>query len=119
MTEGYKRRNGNWTRSDETEGKIIAGAIMRWLGITFLLRETNLVGYNSWWPVFAIGMSIIFIAKGIRDYQEDGNWSDASGSFIAGSVFLILGLGSYFSFYNWWPILLIAIGASIIFGAKR
>jgi hypothetical protein len=120
MTESnINRRVENWTRRVEDEGQIIGGAIMVWLGITFLLSEMNYISYNMWWPVFATGMGVVLVAKGVLGYRYRYHRSDANGYVIGGAVFLILGLGSFFSFHNWWPMILILIGISTIVGADR
>lgn len=90
-----------------------------WVGISFLLREMINFEYSKWWPLFATGMGIIFVTRGVLSYLNRSYRSEATGFFIGGIVFLVLGPGSYVGFVNWWPVLLILIGLSIIFGRTR
>ena len=108
-----------WGRRLEEEGKVFGGVFMMWLGVSFLLKEMNYIRDSMWWPVFAAGFGVLLILRGIMVYQNTSFWSEAKGHIFGGAFFIFLSFASYMNFDNWWPVILIGIGLSIILGRGR
>ena len=87
-------------------------------GGTFLIGLAVLFIINWWWPgiMFVIGIALI-----VRAVAEGRNWMDERGGLVClgiGVFFTLLNILRIFSF-NWWPLILIAIGAYLLFGNRR
>ena len=121
MTEVHDNGNRvkNWTRRVEEEGKIAGGMVTMWLGATFLLREINYIKGSMWWPVFASGLGVLLILRGISVYQNGGYWSETKSHVFGGAFFMFIGLAKYADFTAIWPVILIGSGLAVILGADR
>ncbi len=102
-------------RSLEDEGKVFGGVFMMWLGVSFLLKEMHYIRSSLWWPVFAAGLGILLILRGLMVYQSSGYWTNSKKHIFGGGFFLMLSLMRYYNFQNWWPIILVVIGLATIF----
>ena len=96
--------------TDKRANEIFGGTFLIGLAILFLI--------NWWWPgiMYVIGIALI-----IRAVAEGKNWMEERGGLIAlgiGVVFTVIDLLKLFSF-NWWPLILIAIGLYLLFGSRR
>ncbi len=96
--------------------KIVLGAILVFIGITFFLETSGLLSYlnlNAWtiiwllWPLFFLGMGIRMIL----------NQNITAGIVFTslGIIFLLTQLFHWGFFSVLWPVILIAIGLSVIF----
>lgn len=107
----------------ETEG--VFGAFF-WLtlGVFFILRNFDFIPYRAWpWEIVIVAIGVGYLGK---FFFKPSDW----GLLIPSAAFLVLGGGAlldyygviYFPFYDlerYWPILLIAIGAGILFKSTR
>ena len=112
-------RTNTWGRRLEEEGKVFGGVFMMWLGVSFLLKEMNYIRDSMWWPVFAAGFGVLLVLRGIMVYQNTSILDESKGHVFGGAFFIFLSLASYMNFDNWWPIILIGIGLSLILGRGR
>ena len=112
-------RTNTWGRRLEEEGKVFGGVFMMWLGVSFLLKEMNYIRDSMWWPVFAAWFGVLLVLRGIMVYQNTSIWDESKGHVFGGAFFIFLSLVSYLNFDNWWPVILIGIGLSIILGKGR
>jgi hypothetical protein len=98
-------------------GGIMGGLILLWLGVTFLLQQYYNVSDDKWGSLFLAGVGIIVILSGVMFYTQKGNWRAASGLIIGGFVITVIAMVSYFGFTDWWPFLMILLGAWFIINA--
>ena len=99
------------------EGKISGGILVAWLGGSFFLKEVSLISGQLWWPVFAAGIGVLLILRGIMIYENTKYWSNDKGAFIGGAFFILLSLLSFVNFsslVNFWPIIVVILGISIV-----
>jgi predicted membrane protein len=93
-------------------GKIVIGMAIIVVGVALLLKQLGIY-YPGWivsWPMLLI---VIGLANGVKHQFKNSSW------FIMvaiGTVFLIEKIVPEFSFSQYWPVALIAIGIWFIFG---
>ena len=51
-----KDNHENGTMVEESNGKMIGGTIMVWLGVSFILTQIGLVPSHLWWMVYTFGL---------------------------------------------------------------
>jgi hypothetical protein len=100
-------------------GGIMGGLILLWLGVTFLLQQYSYVSTNNWGSTFFAGLGIIVILRGGIFYIQKGSWRAASGLIIGGLVITVIAVTSYYNITDWWPFLVIILGAWFILNAFR
>jgi putative Mn2+ efflux pump MntP len=117
MTEinGSKRNplGGNAIIKAKTSG----GILLAWLGGSYFLKEMSIINSHLWWPVFAAGIGVLLILRGIMIYEKTKYWSNDKGAFIGGAIFILLSLLSFVnlgSLASYWPVLVVILGISIV-----
>jgi hypothetical protein len=111
------------------------GAIIIWAGLVLLADNMGMLAglrfadvsfpamrflarLEAWGLIFLGAGVIVLIEAGVRYFVPSyrrGAW----GNVILGFVFIGVGLGSWIGWNVVWPLILIAIGASILLGASR
>lgn len=99
----------------EGKGKMIGGTIMVWLGISFLLTQSGIVPAHMWWMVYTFGLGSIFMLSAASQYMSNGYTTETMKAFIFASIWFIPGFFILTAPLNLWPVLLVVIGASMIF----
>jgi hypothetical protein len=107
------------TASPRIAGRLVAGAILLGLGTLFLLDNFGVVDARDvlrYWPA-------ILLALGLTKLLAPGRPEDRTGGIVltvVGGVFLMRALHvPWFRIRMIWPILLLALGASLIWQAVR
>ena len=88
---------------------------MVWLGISFTLTQSGLVPSHLWWMVYTFGLGGIFMLIALSKYMKYGYTNKTVNSFIFAGIFFVPGFFILTAPLNLWPIILIAIGALLIF----
>jgi hypothetical protein len=110
----------------KAHGGVFAGTLLFLLGLFFLLRETDVLmdPMSDLWPIILIIVGVSFTMVFLFRPQE---W----GMLIPGGILLVIGVVillwnyRYISRYtmsgifNWWPLILIAIGAWLLLGRRK
>jgi len=99
-------------------GNTSGSFLVTWLGGSFFLKEMSIISGQLWWPVFSAGIGVLLVIRGIMIYKNTKYWSNDKGAFIGGAFFILLSLLSFVNFgalINWWPVLIIVLGISLIF----
>ena len=101
-------------------GLPIGGIVIIAIGVIFLLGNFGFHLPPHWWAVLLLIPAVGLLVTAIRFYRVDATMNGrAMGPAIGGVLLLAMALAIFFGL-NWglfWPIVLIAVGASII--AKR
>jgi len=116
MTEINGNRRIAGGGSSVIDGKISGGILVAWLGVSFFLKEMSLINGHLWWPVFASGIGVLLILRGVMIYENTKYWSNDKGAFIGGAFFILLSLLSFVNFEylaNFWPVIIVFLGISI------
>ncbi|MBI2937000.1 MAG: zinc ribbon domain-containing protein [Thaumarchaeota archaeon] len=102
--------------SGDRTGAVTGGLILIWLGISFYLAQTNVIPWANWWAYFLTGLGVIIIVNGLIRYSEYRY--NPTGAFIGGAVLVVIGLtflmGVRDFWRDFWPVILIIIGAVVI-----
>jgi len=109
------------------KGAVFPGTILFLIGIFFFLRNYELVEYyyvREIWPIFIIIVGIGFLALFIAKPSDTGVLIPAVILIFFGGVSLldklyIIDLEIWEIVADYWPVILIFIGASIIFGSLK
>lgn len=99
------------------EGKTSGGILVVWLGVSFFLIEMSVITGSLWWPVFAAGIGVLLILRGVMIYEKTKYWSNDKGAFMGGAFFILLSFLSFVNFSalaNYWPVLIIILGSKIV-----
>ena len=109
------------------KGAIFPGTILLLVGVFFFLRNYDIMPYyylSDFWPIFLIIFGLAFFAVFVT---KPSDW----GVLIPGCLFLFLGVIFFLKIYRiiyweiweivgqYWPVILIVIGGSIILGSLK
>ncbi len=100
-----------------TWNAIMGGLILLWLGITFLLHPYGILTAINEGALFMMGLGVIIALRGLLLYMQVSNWRAASGLIIGGCVVALIGVSSLIGWRDWWPFIIILIGAWIMINA--
>lgn len=100
-------------------GRLIFGLVVIWVGLLFLLDEFGLLDASAilrWWPVAMLGFGLMRLAGiGVRQHFATGIVLT-----MLGGWFLLRAAGfSPFGITEFWPIILIVLGAIMVTGGLR
>jgi LiaF transmembrane domain len=99
--------------SGDRAGPLLGGLVLVWLGVSFYLAQSGTVSWSNWWAYFIIGLGVIVIFQGVVHYSQSRR--PFAGFFIGGAVLILVGVFFVESFaYDFWPLILIVIGAAVI-----
>jgi predicted membrane protein len=98
-------------------GQILIGALVIGLGLLFLLDNLNVVDFHDayrFWPV----VFIVFGVARISDTRTPNGMITGGVLIVIGLMLTLRGLGFvYFSWRTIWPLLLMVVGAGVIYKA--
>jgi hypothetical protein len=94
----------------ERSDQVFGGVFLIGLAVLFLT--------SYWWPgiMFVLGIALL-----ARTYAEGQSLTSNLGPWVLIGIGLVFALGRVFAFIgdvNWWPLLLIALGAYMLFGDR-
>jgi hypothetical protein len=98
-------------------GGVMGWLILLWLGVTFLLQQYYYIPNSKWGSVFFAGLGIIVALRGVMFYTQRGSWRAASGLILGGLVIAVIAVVSYYDYTDWWPFLVIILGAYFVLNA--
>jgi hypothetical protein len=97
--------------------KITGGLILILLGVLFLFTEMDKISWTDWWAYFLVGLGGIFLLEAlIRALSAEGRRA-VGGRIVAGLILLVIGGSQLIGFEEWWPLVLIAVGAGVLISA--
>jgi len=107
------------------KGGVFPGSVLFLIGLFFFLRNYDIIPYSyDVWPIYIIILGLGFLALFIVKPRD---W----GTLIPAAIFLFFGIVSLFNIYyiidwdawdmvgDYWPIILILIGVSIIISSLK
>lgn len=133
MNENYQEQpysinpqfRGRSLASDRLHSLIWA-AIIIWAGLVFLADNIGLLNQLAFpgayahhlgvWPLIFLGAGLVVLAEVAVRYMRPDLQSEIGGRLTFAAILLGIGLGGVFGWQITWPLLLIAIGASILLG---
>jgi hypothetical protein len=94
--------------------KLTGGLILILLGVLFLLTEMGRISWMDWWAYFLVGLGGIFILEVIIRAVSGAHGRGITGRLTAGLVLIFIGGAYLLGLEEWWPLILIAVGAAVI-----
>lgn len=116
---------------------VVWAAILIWAGFAFLaanqgwlkafgIEDQGVFFYDFFqflqfntWNVIALGAGVILVVEAIVRLLVPNFRRHVGGTLIVAAVFIGIGLGPFFSWQLVWPLVLIAIGLSVLIGGFR
>lgn len=105
---------------------LVWAAILIWAGLVFLADNIGMfdrlifpgasAGHIGSWPVIFLGAGLIVLLEVAVRFINPDLQSEASRRLVLAVILLGLGLGGLVGWHIIWPVLLIAVGASILMG---
>ncbi len=97
------------------------------LGTFFLLRNYDILAFDyyfysagEYWPIFLIACGAAFVVQFLMRTDDWGPLIPGAILLFLGSAFLLRNFDLYwFDFSDYWPVILIAIGATLIFSSLK
>ena len=66
---------------------------------------------------FFAGLGVILILRGLMLFSQTSSWRASSGLILGGAILATIAVGTYLGMTEWWPFLVILVGAWIIVNA--
>ncbi len=96
-------------------GATVAGLLLIALGAVWVLHNLDMLDFRlkEWWPLILIAVGLVHMANS-RRVTEPGAWI----MLLLGGVFLLTtnNILEWDQVWKYWPVILILIGLSIVFG---
>ena len=124
-----KSAEEKWRR--DPLGSIIWAAILIWAGVVLLANNLGyldslkqmtlrgpewLMGWESVWGLIALGAGVILLIEVATRLLVPAYCRPIGGTLVLALIFIGLGLGNVVRWELLWPLILIGIGLSIVFG---
>jgi len=109
--------NENIQTRQDYRPKLTGGLILILLGALFLLAEMDKISWADWWAWFLVGLGGIFLLEALLRASSAEGRSRISGRLTAGLILVIIGGAHLIGFMEWWPLILIAVGAVVLLSA--
>jgi uncharacterized membrane protein HdeD (DUF308 family) len=93
---------------------IFAGLILILLGVLLFLENQGIVASDVWWQYFLIGLGVIFLVDGLVRFGREKQRGSIWGRITAGLILIGIGIVFVIGLTNWWPMILVALGAAIV-----
>jgi len=106
--------NENIQTRQDYRPKLTGGLILILLGALFLLAEMDKISWADWWAWFLVGLGGIFLLEALLRASSAEGRSRISGRLTAGLILAIIGGAHLIGFMEWWPLILIAVGAVVL-----
>jgi len=90
------------------------GLLLILLGVLFFINQQQGTAWDDLWKYLLIGLGAIFIIDGLTHTFVANSRSYGLGRFIPGIVLIFVGLAFLFNFSQWWPVILIGVGALLL-----
>ncbi len=97
--------------------KVTGGLILILLGVLFLLTEMDIISWADWWAWFLVGLGSIFLLESLLQAVSTEGRRGIRGRVTAGLILMIIGGAYLVGFYDWWPLILIAVGIVVLVSA--
>ncbi len=94
--------------------RLTGGLVLILLGVLFLLTQMDRISWADWWAYFLVGLGGIFILEFLVSCFSPAYQKTQTGRLIAGLVLAIVGGAHLIGFFEWWPLILIAIGVVLL-----
>jgi zinc ribbon protein len=112
QSEKYEKREKGGDRS----GPLIGGGVLILLGLIYYATITTpaLIPSTEFWAYFFLGLGILLIIQAVYRFHAMHHHAAGMGSLWGGVILAAIGVAGIAGSGNFWPVILIAIGALVI-----
>jgi hypothetical protein len=103
-------------RHESSTGAIFAGLFLILLGGLLFLASQGMLAWNEWWKYLLIGIGVILLINVWVDYSLDKAHGFRAGRLIPGIILIVIGGAFLLGSFDWWALILVAIGVIILIG---
>ncbi|MDY6893610.1 MAG: hypothetical protein SVO26_07885 [Chloroflexota bacterium] len=107
-----------WQR-DPLSG-IFFGLIVVLVGVFLALASMNIISWAIWWAYLLAGVGVVLIVEAIIRYASPTQRRPVFVRLLVGLILIAIGGSNIAGLENWWPLLIIIVGAAIVlYGITR
>jgi hypothetical protein len=111
----WRRKMREARRSRPFHG-LFCGLTLILFGGLFLADQQGWISGNAWWQWLLIGLGVISIINGLVRYREPEYHHSRRHKFVWGAGLIAVGVMFLLGFSQWWPLILIGAGITVILG---
>jgi hypothetical protein len=108
------KHHSEYRRWREPISGIVFGLMVVWLGVCFYLKHIGTLPADLWWAYLLVGFGGLWILGGIVRLFVPRWHRGLLGAFIPGIVVGTIGLMFILGSWQYWPIILVAVGLVIV-----
>jgi hypothetical protein len=127
-----KTAEEKWRR--DPLGSIVWALILIWAGLVFLAENMGLLArmpvgfyppgefvgfYFQAWPLVFLGAGVLILFEVLVRYFVPTYRQPLTGKIVLAAIFIGIGLGDWFRWDIIWPLIIIAVGLSIVLRSAR
>lgn len=111
---GHWKHHSEYKRWREPISGIVFGLMVVWLGVCLYLKHIGTLPDDLWWAYLLVGFGGLWILSGIVRLFVARWRQGLLGAFIPGIVVGTIGLMFILGSWQYWPIILVAVGLVIV-----
>jgi hypothetical protein len=106
---------------ERSTGPVFVGTLLTLLGLVFLLQRSDMLpwGLFSSFPLYVVTVGLAFLVSWLVDRSLRGHMITAGILLVVGVPWLLVGEDVIESVFDWWPLILLVIGAYMLFRGRR
>ncbi|MBN1188929.1 MAG: hypothetical protein JXA46_04185 [Dehalococcoidales bacterium] len=109
----YQNRRTHKFYDDPLRG-LFWGLLLILIGVLFFINQQGDIVWDVLWKYLLIGLGSIFIIDGIARSLHPAYRAGGLGKFVPGIILVLVGVAFLFNFSQFWPVILIAVGAVML-----
>lgn len=109
----WKQRFGGKSKREPVSG-IVLGLMVIWLGVCLYLKHVGTMPADIWWAYMLFGFGCLWILGGLVRLFIPRWRHGVMGAFIPGIIAGSVGLMFILDSWEWWPLILVAVGLAIV-----
>lgn len=116
------------SKAPSTSGPMVGGMVLIVLGAFILLQNMGFLWFSNWWALFILAPGLLILYRAWQAYQASGEQFSrhVRTQLLGGIIVTALGvtflfdinlhrLGLHINWGQYWPVLLILLGAVLLF----
>ena len=90
------------------------GLLLILVGVLFFINQEQGNSWDGLWQYLLIGLGGIFLIDGLAHSFYPTFHFNGLGRFVPGIILVLVGLAFLLNFSQWWPVILIGVGAALL-----
>lgn len=110
-----EEKTEKWAR--DPIGAIFWGLVLIVAGVFLFAATQGWILWENVWAWFLLGLGVVLILEGLVRWAMPAYRRPLGGRLVGGAILIAIGLGGVLGVKEWWPLILIAIGLTILIRA--